>query len=102
MIDIINQLLLHILGAILLHRLVDGIPKPLPRANRVDRAIAAFQVYAFVFVEGIGVTVAVGVVVTFRVAAEEVASSPDHSCVVRNVVSFQRGLLDKTGNEKVR
>jgi hypothetical protein len=81
MVDIIDQFLLHVLGTIVLHRLVYGISKPLPRADRVDRAIAAFQVYAFVLVEGLGITVAVHVIVAFRVAVNEVASCSDHSWV---------------------
>jgi hypothetical protein len=83
MVDVIDQFLLHVLGTVVFHSLLNGISKSLPRVDRVDRAIAAFQVYAFVLVESVGITIAVDIVVTFRLAAEEVTSRSDHGWMYR-------------------
>jgi hypothetical protein len=106
MVDVIDQFLLHILGAILFHCLVNSILKLLPRSNGVDRAMSAFQVYAFVLVEGIGIPVAVDITGAFRVAAEEVASGSNHSRVCRLRLSVMKEermfveIVEKMGRNK--
>lgn len=80
MIDIVNQLPLHVTGAIILECLLNGIAEPLLRLDRVDGSIAALQVDALVLVELLGIAVAVDIAVA-GVAAKQIASASDHDCV---------------------
>ena len=78
MVDIIDQLLLHLIGAIVLYGLVDRITKSLLRFDRIVSSISAFQVDTLVFTELVGIASAVNAAVAV-VAVENVASGSDHS-----------------------
>jgi hypothetical protein len=43
-VDIVDELLLHFLGATVVHGLLDGITELLPRSDGVDRSIATLEV----------------------------------------------------------
>lgn len=45
-VDVLDQLSFHVVCAVLIHRLLDRIAKPVLRMYRVDRAVAALDIFA--------------------------------------------------------
>lgn len=92
MVDIVDQLLLHVACAIRVHGLLDCIAKSVLRLDWVDRSISALDILTHVTVRSI---LAFGVA---RVLAEEVSSCSDHSdvdCVLLVARDFYGGPWDK-------
>jgi hypothetical protein len=79
-IDVIDQLLFHFIGAILPQSLVDSITKSLPWFDRIDRSISTFQINALILIDFVEIASAVDVTVAV-VAIEDVAPSSNHNCV---------------------
>ena len=79
MVDVVDQLLFHFIGAVVFDGLFDRIAKSTLRLDGGNRSISAFQVDALVLAELFDILATVDIAVAVM-AVEDVASASDH-CV---------------------
>lgn len=78
MVDVIDQLLFHFIGAVVFDSLLDRIAKSTLRLDGGNRSISAFQVDALVLAELFDIVATVDIAVAVVVAVENVASASNH------------------------
>lgn len=78
MVDVVDQFLLHLIGAVVFHGLFDRIAKSTIRLDGCDRSMSAFQVDALILAELLDIVATVDIAVAV-VAVEDVASASDHA-----------------------